>query len=75
MRSRNEPRHGARPPKLLPAVSGEPIQAAAFCYETAIFKMPQRREERTVAHLPGESNRVGVTPHQSEQPCLEHAAP
>jgi hypothetical protein len=75
MRSRNELLYGSRPPKLLLAVSGEPIQPAAFYHETAIFKMPERREDGTVAHLPGESSRVWVTPHQSEQPCLEHASP
>jgi len=75
MRSRDEPRDGSCHPKLLLAMSGEAIQPAASCHETAIFKLPQRGKERTVTHLPCESSRVRVTLHQSEQACFEHASP
>jgi hypothetical protein len=75
MRSRNEPCDGSCHPKLLLAMSGEPIQPAPSCHETAIFELPQRCKERAVTHSPCESSRVRVTLHQSEQACFEHASP
>ena len=75
MRSRDEPRHSSCHPKLVLATSRESIQPAASCHETPIFKLPQRAKEGTVTHLSGESGRVWVAHHQSQQPRLEHASP
>jgi hypothetical protein len=75
MRSRDDSRHGSCHPKLVLAMSGESIQPAASCHETPIFKLLQRGKEGTVTHLPGESGRVWVAHHQSEQSRLEHASP
>jgi hypothetical protein len=70
MRSRDEPRHGSCHPKLAPATPGKSIEAVASRHEAPMFKLPQRRKEGTVTHLPGESGWVRVTHHQSEQPHL-----
>jgi hypothetical protein len=75
MGSRDEPRDSPCHPKLVPATSGESIQPAASCHETAIFELSQCGKDGTVTDRPGESRRVWVTHHQSEQARLEHASP
>jgi hypothetical protein len=75
MCSSDESRHRPCHPKLVVATSGESIQPAACCHETPIFEPPYGGKEGTVTHLAGESGRVWVTLHQSEQPGLEHASP
>jgi len=75
MGSRDESRDSSCHPKLVLATSGEAIQPEASRHETPIFKLSQRGSEGAVTRLPGESGRVWVTHHQSEQPRLVHASP